>query len=465
MLDDLGAPHWVSVKNVSGETIPAFAVLRVVESVEENGTVYLTVAKPNHTNTHVLLLNSPKNIPVGKYGEATRDVAFALYDDDETPAFGEKWGLMSGSWKLTKDHPGAIIIGGEEDGRVLVKLVPITSYGGLSGSGVMTVADGGWTKLSVWDDEQCDEFGLTTSPAGSDLITLHRNSTYHVHFFAGVKAATVSVDQPSLNYASAPYDGLAGPEFALFREGLRAHQDIGGLVRLRNDLHRQVSFNGFVVAGGGDVLDVRVRHEGNEVQRIVVNASGGTFTLTFDGQTTAAIAWNASAATVQSALEALSNISSGDVLVQGGPFPTTFTNIPIYVEFKGQYLNENVPAMTATSSLTPGGTSFVTVQGIQGPDNLDFSYCTLTIKSVSGFAEELPTTTTLPPSTTTTRTPTTTTTTTTLPPVTTTTIPPTTTTTVGPTPPPTTTTAPPTTTTTTVAPTTTTTITTTTLPP
>ena len=41
----------------------------------------------------------------------------------------------------------------------------------------------------------------------------------------------------------------------------------------------------------------------------------GTFTLTYDGQATATISYNASAAEVRSALEALSNIGSGGVAV------------------------------------------------------------------------------------------------------------------------------------------------------
>jgi hypothetical protein len=54
-------------------------------------------------------------------------------------------------------------------------------------------------------------------------------------------------------------------------------------------------------------------------------STGGTFTLTFNGQTTATIAYNANAATVQSALEALSTIGSGNVLVSGSdPWTITF---------------------------------------------------------------------------------------------------------------------------------------------
>jgi len=46
-------------------------------------------------------------------------------------------------------------------------------------------------------------------------------------------------------------------------------------------------------------------------------ANSGTWTLTYDGQTTAAIAHNATVAEVQAALEALSNVSAGDIIVGG----------------------------------------------------------------------------------------------------------------------------------------------------
>ena len=67
----------------------------------------------------------------------------------------------------------------------------------------------------------------------------------------------------------------------------------------------------------------------NEVQTVTKGThTGGTFTLDFDGQETAAIDFDASAAEVQTALEALSNIAPGDVAVTGneqGPWTVTFT--------------------------------------------------------------------------------------------------------------------------------------------
>jgi hypothetical protein len=94
----------------------------------------------------------------------------------------------------------------------------------------------------------------------------------------------------------------------------------------------------------------------NEVQSVIATgATAGNFTLTFDGETTANIAYNANAAAVQSALEALSNINPGDVTVAGGALPGT----AVTITFGGQYANTNVPQMTADSSGLTGGTAVV----------------------------------------------------------------------------------------------------------
>ena len=53
------------------------------------------------------------------------------------------------------------------------------------------------------------------------------------------------------------------------------------------------------------------------------DATGGTFTLSFGGQTTSALDYDATAAEVQTALVALSTIGAGKVTVTGsagGPF-------------------------------------------------------------------------------------------------------------------------------------------------
>lgn len=105
----------------------------------------------------------------------------------------------------------------------------------------------------------------------------------------------------------------------------------------------------------------------NEVQNISVatgTPTAGTFTLAFDGQTTAPIAFNATAAQVQAALEALTNINPGDVVASGGPLPGTSVD----VTFQGQYAGTNVPQMTVDNTNVIGGTYQVTTttQGVPG---------------------------------------------------------------------------------------------------
>lgn len=66
-----------------------------------------------------------------------------------------------------------------------------------------------------------------------------------------------------------------------------------------------------------------------EVQVIDLSAgddpTAGTWTITYSGQTTSALAYDASAAAVQTALEALSNIQVGDVVVTKSSFQYTIT--------------------------------------------------------------------------------------------------------------------------------------------
>ncbi len=90
----------------------------------------------------------------------------------------------------------------------------------------------------------------------------------------------------------------------------------------------------------------------DEVQQVYNNATAGTFTLTFSGQTTADIAYNASAAIVESSLEALSNIT--DVTVTGGGT----SGDPWVVSFVDPG-KQNVAEITADDSNLTGGTSTI----------------------------------------------------------------------------------------------------------
>jgi len=94
----------------------------------------------------------------------------------------------------------------------------------------------------------------------------------------------------------------------------------------------------------------------SEVQTVDLGAaSAGTVTIGFDGETTGAIAFNATSSTVQTAINGLSNVQPGDITVTGGPWPADMV-----FTFGGQYLGENVGAVVVTPSGLTDGT--VTVE-------------------------------------------------------------------------------------------------------
>lgn len=106
----------------------------------------------------------------------------------------------------------------------------------------------------------------------------------------------------------------------------------------------------------------------SEVQRITPSGTidGGTFTLTYDGQATAAIDWDATAAEVAAALVALSNLSAGQVVGSGGPLPGAFVAITFAGTLAGLPVTELV---VDDSNLTGAGATLTvttTTAGVRG---------------------------------------------------------------------------------------------------
>lgn len=132
------------------------------------------------------------------------------------------------------------------------------------------------------------------------------------------------------------------PRFVPLLEGALVQE--GALLRTRSGA-RVVADAGYTGTGplaGGTA----------EVQTVTITGTptGGTFQLSYGGNQTAPIAYNAASAAVEAALEALPNLAPADVAVGGGPGPGT----PYTVTFA---LSLGNPAqMTATHAFT-GGTA------------------------------------------------------------------------------------------------------------
>jgi hypothetical protein len=145
------------------------------------------------------------------------------------------------------------------------------------------------------------------------------------------------------------------------------------------------------VAGGLGINGMRV----NELERITVNARGGTFTISHGGDTTEAIPFNASAKEVQEALEELASIGTNNVKVNGGTGGEG-GGIPYFVEFVGSLAKMSIPPLTTSrSSLTPSnnGAFLATVVVLRPGGELDLHRFILSlieqkVKAELEFAEE-----------------------------------------------------------------------------
>lgn len=145
---------------------------------------------------------------------------------------------------------------------------------------------------------------------------------------------TVPVDKTAAEAAAAIVDLWNDSEIAEFLEITADDNEDGS----------------FTLTGPDDgkpfIVLIQFGDGGNEIQRVTIggNPTGGTFTLSSGGQTTTGLAPDASAATVQAALEALTTIGADNVLVtaddDGGPYS---------IEFIGDLAGVNVDPLSANA--------------------------------------------------------------------------------------------------------------------
>lgn len=90
----------------------------------------------------------------------------------------------------------------------------------------------------------------------------------------------------------------------------------------------------------------------NEIQTATITGTptGGTYRLALDGKPTAAIAFDATAAAVKAALEALANVGTDNVGVSLSGAVYTIT-------FQGALANQDIPLLTLYANALTGGSS------------------------------------------------------------------------------------------------------------
>lgn len=186
------------------------------------------------------------------------------------------------------------------------------------------------------------------STGGTFTITWSGQTTAAINYDA--TAATVAEKLAALSNLSAAVLSVTGGPLSTAPVkvefiGSKAHSDVAAMTTTATNLTN--------VTG--------------EIQSIAVDAAGGTFTITFSAQTTSAINYNATAAAVTTALEALSNIAPGDVVVTGGPGVAGGAT-PYVLTFGGTFEGDVAAVTTTATSLTGGASTAAVTTTTAGVD-------------------------------------------------------------------------------------------------
>lgn len=191
---------------------------------------------------------------------------------------------------------------------------------------------------------------------GTFTLTFSSQTTAAITFVAGDPSLTAAniysalVALSNIGSSDVSVEAISDKEYRVTFAGVYAETDVPSITCDYTNL-----------TGGDVTLSVTTIQQGvlpvNEIQTLSLPSvpTGGTFTLTFIGQTTSNIAYNASAATVQAALVALSNIVLTDVVCTGGSLPAT----PIVITFGNTYAATDVPLITGNGTNLTGTTGNV----------------------------------------------------------------------------------------------------------
>lgn len=183
-----------------------------------------------------------------------------------------------------------------------------------------------------------------------------------------------------VNYIGGPSGtGEKGGEFSNPRDVAVNATGAGGVAAgtfyVADDTNNRIQRFGpneaFVSAWGANVVTPSV----NEVQTITVNATGGTYTLSLGGATTGDIAYNATAAAIQTALGALPTVGGEANLEVFGEGPFT-------IDFKNGLSATNLPQLVADDSLLSG--TAATATATQGSGQ--YEICTVASECRAGAA-------------------------------------------------------------------------------
>jgi len=100
--------RWLSFKNTTGETIPAYAAMVPTGSVVDSDEISIVVSKPTVQRPDCLVFNGPQDVPDQEYGRCSLD--FPLHARAASVLSGATLSPTKDSWDLTADDCGPFCV-------------------------------------------------------------------------------------------------------------------------------------------------------------------------------------------------------------------------------------------------------------------------------------------------------------------------------------------------------------------
>jgi flagellar capping protein FliD len=193
---------------------------------------------------------------------------------------------------------------GTADGNDVIEITGTDHYGNAITQVDLSITDN--TKISHLIDEINDAFdGIAKAKLENGEIILTDKA-------AGASSLSITL---TYNDGGDSSSSLTLPTMTVSTEGGTTTADLTGFTG--SDFTQTQAAQNSLIKVDGYPSDSTVTSELQTMSR-ASSPTDGTYTLTYEGQTTSAIAYNADTDTIKAALEALSTVNPGDITVGGG---------------------------------------------------------------------------------------------------------------------------------------------------
>lgn len=131
----------ISVYNDSGQTVPAYGLMQMTTTLNEDGRNYVKVKRPIDSTLLrcPLLINGPTEIAVGGYGTAQQGPTFRLLTDGGSYVAGDRLGAKTSTFTATYGALFSVIGSDSIDTNIVRVMFDVSSFKGKTKSVALVV--------------------------------------------------------------------------------------------------------------------------------------------------------------------------------------------------------------------------------------------------------------------------------------------------------------------------------------